>query len=81
MPTIGLREFKAKASQILREVSQDGKEFIITRHGKPCGKLAPLQGAEQGMEGEPVSMRGIYTHLPDLAWEDFQEVKKLWDMK
>lgn len=81
MSTIGLREFKAKASQVLREVSQEGKEFIITKHGRAWCKLVPLEGIEPGAQQPFEPVRGKYASFPDLTWEDFGEAKKLWDMR
>ena len=60
MTTYSVRDSKAKASVILREL-EEGDEVIITRRGKPCAKLtsvpppdsdepslATLEGARQG---------------------------------
>ena len=38
MPTYTITEFKARISQILRDL-KEGDEVIITRRGKPCAKL------------------------------------------
>ena len=40
MTTYNIREFKAKVSEILRALSY-GEEVIITRRGKPFGRLKP----------------------------------------
>ena len=77
MTTYRIREFKAKVSEILRNLN-DGEEVIITRRGKPCGKLIPVQSAA---EGKPSlrDLRGSMTHLPDASYEDFLGAKALWD--
>lgn len=73
MTTYGIREFKARASEILRNLD-DGEEVIITRRGKPCGKLVAMlpQGREKGSVTTLMgAFKGI---LPEAAYEDFQEV-------
>ena len=77
MTTYTISEFKAKANQILRELD-NGEEVIITRRGKPCGRLT---AAPPAVEGEPSrrSLRGALRHrLPPATWEDFQEAKQIW---
>lgn len=41
MKSIGVREAKTKLSQLLREVRQ-GQEWLITDHGLPVARLAPV---------------------------------------
>ena len=77
MTTYSIREFKAKVSEILRNLN-DGEEVIITRLGKPCGKLIPVQSSA---EGKPSArdLRGSMTQLPYTNYEDFLGTKALWD--
>ena len=77
MTTYSVREFKAKTSEILRNL-KEGEEVIITRRGRPCGRLIPIESAA---EGKPSlrDLRGSMTHLPDASYEDFLDVKTLWD--
>ena len=77
MTTYSVREFKARASEILRELSE-GEEVIITRRGKPCGRLTPVQPS---VENKPSlsTLRGSATYLPDASYEDFLSVKTLWE--
>ena len=78
MTTYGIREFKAKASEILRELDT-GEEVIITRRGKPCAKLTYVE-AETEDKKRPLSvLRGSMPFLPDATWEDFMEAKKIWE--
>lgn len=75
--TYGIREFKARASEILRTLA-DGEEVIITRRGKPCGKLIamPPPGREKGSVKTLMgAFKGI---LPEATYEDFQEVNEMW---
>ncbi len=43
MPDIGLRELKARASEIVREVREQRKRYVITHRGRPVALLAPLE--------------------------------------
>jgi prevent-host-death family protein len=42
MPEIGVRELKAKASEIIRAVWEKRARYLITYRGKPVGILMPL---------------------------------------
>lgn len=77
MTTYGIREFKAKVSEILHDL-EDGEEVIITRRGKPCAKLTPMPPAPTGEKLPLSALRGMLD-LPDLEWEDFMEAKKIWE--
>ena len=76
MTTYSVREFKAKVSEILRGL-EDGEEVIITRRGKPCGRLVPMRPTAQ--ESALKRLRELGSRLPDLEWEDFVEAKKIWE--
>lgn len=41
MREIGIRELKAKASELVRHVAEDHTVYTITRRGRPVGVLAP----------------------------------------
>ena len=77
MTTYSIREFKAKASAILREI-EDGEEVIITRRGRPCGKLSAVNEPE-GNKASLETLRGSLTYLPDAAYEDFLDIKSIWE--
>lgn len=49
MSEIGIRELKAKASELVRHVAEDHAVYTITRRGRPVGVLAPAEFA--GAEG------------------------------
>jgi prevent-host-death family protein len=42
---IGVRELKARASQILRNVRERRARYLITHRGRPVGLLLPLEEA------------------------------------
>ena len=78
MTTYGVREFKARLSEILRELD-DGDEVIITRHGKPCGRLTTIPTPDDGKRSLR-TLRGKFADiLPDADYEDFVELKKIWE--
>jgi prevent-host-death family protein len=78
MTTVSIREFKAKASEILKKLEAEGGEVVITRHGKPCAKLTPIEN-QQKKKKSLRELRGSMTHWPDLEYEDFLEAKKIWE--
>ncbi len=41
MKDIGIRQLKARASELVRKVSEDRVIYAITRHGRTVGVLAP----------------------------------------
>ena len=77
MTTYSIRDFKAKTSEILRGL-EEGEEVIITRRGKPCGKLIAIQ-PEDDAKPSLSALRGALTHLPDADYEDFLDIKAIWE--
>ena len=77
MTTYSIREFKAQVSAILRNLD-NGEEVIITRRGKPCGKLIPVPPPADP-KPSLAHLRGIFANLPDLEYADFVEAKKIWE--
>ena len=76
MTTYGIREFKARVSEILRTL-EDGEEVIITRRGKPCGKLTTMPPGRE--KGSVTTLMGAFKGiLPEATYEDFQEVNEIW---
>ena len=76
MTTYGIREFKARLSQILRSV-EDGDEAIITRRGKPSGRLVAVQPA--GVPRASLrTLRDAFADLPEADYEDFEALKSVW---
>ena len=75
--TYGIREFKARVSEILHHLD-DGDEIIITRHGRPCAKLVHVE-ADADDRKLPLSALREMLDLPDATWEDFVEAKKIWE--
>lgn len=85
MAEIGIRELKQRVSQILREVREKGETYTITYQGKPCGLLIPYpaagtkkKGKGQGKGGGLASLRGILRNTPEVPFEEFTALKKVW---
>ena len=77
MTTYNIREFKAKISEIISTLEYD-QEVIITRRGKPCGRLMPVQlPAEEKPSLQ--TLRGALTQLPDATYQDFVDIKGMWE--
>lgn len=54
MPEIGVRELKAHASEIVRQVREQRMRYTITYRGRPVGLLIPLeQPQEQVTHDDP----------------------------
>jgi prevent-host-death family protein len=45
MPDVGVRQLKAHASEIIREVRERRARYVITYRGRPVGLLMPLDEA------------------------------------
>ena len=80
--TITVRELKSKASELLRQFQEDPTlEIVITRHGKPCAKLVPLEKWEGVPASERISLRDTWAGMHDLSEADFAEAKRIWEPK
>ena len=49
MPDVGVRELKAHASEIIREVREQRARYVITYRGRPVGLLMPLVEASTAL--------------------------------
>ena len=52
MAEIGLRELKARASEVLREVKERGRRYVVTHRGRPVALITPLQEPAAPAEDE-----------------------------
>lgn len=77
MTTYNIREFKAGVSKILRDLDE-GEEVIIARRGKPCGRLTGIRDIS---DERPLleTLRGSLTWLPEAEYEDFMDIKAVWE--
>lgn len=74
---ITLKEFKAQASKVLRKVQEQGARYLITRRGRPWGRLVPA--GPTGPGGGRRLLRGAYRDLPELDEAEFMAAKALWE--
>ena len=77
MTTYSIREAKAHLSEILRDLDR-GDEVIITRRGRPCGRLTAV---DAGPDDRPslATLRGALSQLPDASYQDFLDIKGIWE--
>jgi prevent-host-death family protein len=72
MPEVGVRELKARASEIVRAVREHRARYVITYRGRPVGVLAPLADLDREV-GEESDMD---------AWEELtrlgEEIGRKW---
>jgi prevent-host-death family protein len=65
MVDIGIRELKIHASEIVREVRERGKRYIITHHGRPVAAIVPVEEAQAG--STPEGEAAIWEELTQLG--------------
>jgi prevent-host-death family protein len=72
MAEVGVRELKARASEILRDVRERGARYTVTYRGRPVGLLVPLEEASPPPPTEPATA----------AWEELvrlgEEIGRGW---
>lgn len=81
--TISVRELKAHASKLLKLLEEDARsEIIITRHGKPCGRLVGLEKYSAPTPPTPpverISLRNTMSHLANTGEKDLVEATNIW---
>ena len=65
MEEIGIREFKQRASEILRQVREEHESFSVTYRGKVVAKLVPAMDPSADQE----VASAIWTRMDDLSRE------------
>ena len=75
MPDIGVRELKARASEIIRNVREHQTRYTITYRGQPIGVLVPL--------AQPRAERLIHSEeAGSAAWDELvrlgEEIGRGW---
>lgn len=51
---IGIRELKARASEVVREVKEKRTRYVITQRGKPAALLVPMDAQIQKEDADEV---------------------------
>jgi prevent-host-death family protein len=49
MVTVGIRELKQRASELIRHVRKTGSQVEVTYHGKVVARLVPVQPAQDNI--------------------------------
>ena len=70
---VALTEAKAQLSELI-DLTLEGEEVVITRHGKPVVKLVPYQKPKLifGL------LEGKYPELADLDMDDTSHMDEAW---
>ena len=79
MTTYSIREAKARFSEILRDLDH-GDEVIITRRGRPCGRLTAVDAAAADRPSL-ATLKGALSQLPDAGYQDFLDIKGIWETR
>jgi prevent-host-death family protein len=70
MPDVGVRELKARASEIVRNVRERRARYVITYRGRPVGLLIPLDEVPPTFSiSAGVSARAVWEELTRLGEE------------
>ncbi|MBL7161046.1 MAG: type II toxin-antitoxin system Phd/YefM family antitoxin [Anaerolineales bacterium] len=77
MPDIGIRELKARASEIVRTVREKRARYVVTHRGRPVAILMPLESTEA-----PAPAHTIQNENSGSAWEELkrlgEEIGREW---
>ena len=71
MVTVGVRELKSKASEILYAVREEQEQYTITYRGKPVAVLLPIEQLPM----QPPSQDDVWAELDRLGEQIFDN----WD--
>ena len=69
MPDVGVRELKARASEIIRNVRDRRTRYVITYRGRPVGLLMPLPETRVSLPPEGESATTVWDELTRLGEE------------
>lgn len=76
MLEVGIRELKARASELVRRVVQHREEVVITKHGRPVARIVPTE-QEAPAQPHEKQLLGLYKDiLPDVTWEEWEEFER-----
>jgi prevent-host-death family protein len=75
MQTIGVRELKARTSEVIEAVRATGQPYQVTRRGVPVAAIVPLPGAIPPDEAESIAHDlAVWAELDALA----EEIGRRW---
>ena len=67
MSTVGVRELKIKASEIIRSVREEQARYTITHRGKPVAVLLPIAEAPEQQVDEKQLLEDVLQLGQDIA--------------
>lgn len=67
MPDIGIRELKARASEVVREVRESRARYVVTHRGRPVALITPLASGDE-------SDRSDLMTTADSAWDELTQL-------
>ena len=73
MSRVGVRELKDQATEILRDVRENGAEYVITYHGRPVAVLLPVD--EEWLQREAQRAVEAATPSQDL-WAELEALRQ-----
>jgi prevent-host-death family protein len=73
MREIGVRELKAKASEIVRNMRKRHTRYLITYRGRPVGMLSPLDSADLSKSPQAADALLAWNELTRLGQEIAQD--------
>ncbi len=74
MAEIGIRELKAKVSEIVRTVQEERAYYVITHRGRPVALLMPLEEPNLGEELDVKRADSVWDELIELG----KEIDRAW---
>lgn len=63
MDSVGVRDLRARTSEILRRVSENKETIAVTSHGRPVARIVPIARREVDKE----KLREMWASLDDLS--------------
>ena len=76
MTTYRIKEVKANLGRILRDLNH-GEEVIITRRGRPRGRLTAVDDCGAADKPSLATLRGAVSELPDANYRKFQSIRRM----
>lgn len=77
MSLIGVRELREQASKVIRQVREEGAEYVVTYQGRPVAIILPLDTERAEAEMVQVSKKAILEN-----WETYkrlaEELRRVW---
>lgn len=77
MSLIGVRDLREQTSEVIRQVREEGAEYVVTYQGRPVAIILPLDSERAEREMVEASRNAIVDH-----WERYErlvaEIRQSW---